>query len=114
MADMYCTKCGEPWDTHHVRNEAFDGDAFDGASNMPPSIRALWEAWVDTDTWSGTDEERAARDRLGLAYYNTGLSKGCTACWWEPERVTEASQEEGLRRALFDGVWDGDPTEFFA
>lgn len=115
MADMTCPKCGEPWDTYHVRNEAFEGDEYDGPDGMPHALQALWHSWVELEPFSGTDEERAARDALGLAYYKTGLSKGCTACWYEPDRVLSGeAQTDALRRALFDSAWDGDPAEFFA
>lgn len=115
MPDIYCTRCAEPWDASHVRNEAFDGDPdYDGRDNMPPRVARLWDEWKATIPWSGSEAEKEARNLLGLAYYNTGLACGCTACWYDPSRVTSASQEKGLRRAVFDGVWDGDPAEWFA
>lgn len=112
MADMICTHCREPWDTVHVRNEAFEGDRYDGPDGMPPTVRALWEAWVALDPFSGSEAERAARDALGAAYYATGLGQGCTACWYEPDRVLSGDERlAAVEEALFSGCWDGDPIE---
>lgn len=115
MADIICPQCREPWDAHHIRNDAFEGDEYDGRENMPPGIGELYDAWLDTNPWSGTPEEKQAVDALRLVYYNTGLARGCEACWCEPDRVlTGDAQLAALEDAIFNGGWDGDPAELFA
>lgn len=114
MPDMNCPKCNEPWDTAHVRNDAFGGDEYDGRENMPPALGSLWDEWVATANEHGWDSEEAdaKRDVLLLAYYNTGLAHGCEACWYEPDRVLDGDARlEAMERALFDSAWDGDPAE---
>lgn len=114
MADMTCPKCAEPWDTHHVRNDAFEGDEYDGRENMPEPIATLYDEWLALDPWSGTPEEKQAADDLRRAYYDSGLAHGCEACWYEPERVLDGeARVEALRRAMFDSAWDGDPAAMF-
>ena len=149
MADMICPRCGEPWDTVHIRSDMEAPVASWGpaAPRTPEAaeeqVRANWGATAppevvdlavllarvetefvnlgpipDTDprVVAGEAEMKAARDALGRVVYATGLAKGCPACWDDPERVPNDpdQQQENLRAAIFDGVWDGDPAEFFA
>lgn len=113
MPDMHCPKCGEPWDTSHVRNDAFSGDPeYDRPENMPAALEAMWDEWRDALIENRDDDADVLADNLRAAYYRTGLAHGCEACWADPSRVLDDDARlAAMRRAVFDSAWDGDPAE---
>lgn len=147
MADMICPRCGEPWDTVHIRNdmdlplpwptpedpeevERLIREAWPTTRVLPEIVEAAVALGLAETTYvltrglpedhpkvvEASDAMTKARDDLGKIVYNTGLSGGCPACWEDPSRIPTDpdARQENLRAAIFDGVWDGDPAEFFS
>lgn len=145
MADIICPMCGEPWDGFHIRNDMDTPVPWPSPSSADRVEEIIREKWATAPTeiieaaivlgraetnyvnlgpladdhpdvvyWNGMMKE--ARNILGKLTYDTGLAKGCPACWEDPSRIPTDPDERQrhLRDAIFEGAWDGDPAEFFA
>lgn len=116
MGDVTCKRCAEPWDTHHVRHEAFDGsrkwDGRDG--DMPRAMAMVWDDWQAFERDGDAVNAGHAYDELGRLYYASGLAVGCTSCWADPSRrITDPEAlHDLLWTAVLGDTWDGDPGEF--
>ena len=97
--DVYCAKCGEPWDNDYLRHEAIGELDVPGATAVENIVYTKWK-----ENWDGKltpiVREAFAQDgwKFGASVYNV---KQCPACKDAPD-----TKDLQARSAVADALED--------
>ena len=87
--DTFCTNCGEPWDTYHLRHDEID------ETGLPKEIKESFKG-TSSDL---TEEVRVAFRAAGWEFgSNVLVIKRCPGCPKEPTETQRAEAANNLNR----------------